>query len=108
MERIEILNNKKINLKSLNKNLIVMIIILALFYVGLQVFVTSLVGTKSEEIDRVRQEKAQLRLENEILSAKIDSARSIENTKAVVSKLNLQNKNVNFLEEQLTDNVALK
>jgi hypothetical protein len=107
MERIKFTNTKKISLERLNRNLIVLIVILGISYIVLQIFVTSIVGTKSEEIDRVRQEKSQYRLENEILTAKIDSSKSLEKTKDVAERLKLQNKNVNFLEEPKLDGIAL-
>ncbi len=107
MERIQHNTKNSISLQKVQRNLIVLIIILSVSYIGLQIFVTSSVGTKSEEIDKVRAEKVQLRLENEILTAKIDKSKSLENIKDVAEKFKLKNKNVKFLEEPKFDGVAL-
>jgi len=99
--------NKSISFNKLNSYLGTLIIVLAVLYVGTQVLVTSMVGTKSEEIDNVRQEKAELRLENEILTSKIDGSKSLDNAKDLAQKAGLENKNVNFLEKTEGNNVAL-
>lgn len=99
---------KKISFNKLNSYLGTLIIILAIAYVGTQVVVTSMVGTKSEEIDNVRQEKAELRLENEILTSKIDGSKSLDNAKDLAQKAGLENKNINFLEKTDGTNVALQ
>ncbi|CAG1022569.1 hypothetical protein DOJK_01755 [Patescibacteria group bacterium] len=91
----------------LNRILTILIVALFIVYVGLQMVVTSMVGTKSEEIDNVRAQKAELRLENEILTSKIDGARSLDNAKDLQEKSNLETKNVNFLEKADGSNVAL-
>lgn len=98
---------KSISFNKLNSYLGTLIIVLAVLYVGTQVVVTSMVGTKSEEIDNVRQEKAELRLENEILTSKIDGAKSLDNAKDLAEKAGLEGKNVNFLEKTDGNNVAL-
>ncbi len=108
MERVEIFNHKKISFNRLNRNLVILIIVLACGYFVLQIFVTSIVGTKSEEIDRVRQEEAQLRLENEILTAKIDQAKSLVSTMSFQNSAGLEQKNVNFLQVPDSNNVALQ
>lgn len=98
---------KNISFSKLNSYLGTIIIFLAIFFVGTQVVVTSMVGTKSEEIENVRQEKADLRLQNEILTSKIDGAKSLDNAKDVAQKEGLENKNINFLEKTDGTNVAL-
>lgn len=98
---------KKRSFSKLNAYLGYLIIILAVVYVATQVLVTSMVGTKSEEIDNVRQEKAELRLQNEILTSKIDGAKSLDFAKDLAQRESLETKNVNFLEENDGTNVAL-
>lgn len=101
------INTKKVSFSKLNNYLGIVIIILAVLYVGTQVLVTSMVGTKSEEIESVRQQKSELRLQNEILTAKIDGAKSVDNAKDLATKTELQTKNVNFLEKTDGNNIAL-
>lgn len=98
---------EKLDFNKVNNRLVGVIIAVALLYVTVQVFVTSNVGTKSEEIDHVRTEKAQLRLENEILTSKIDQAKSLEVAKDIANEVKLENKEVNFLIEQNKNDVAL-
>mgnify|MGYP001235121695 CR=1 FL=1 len=98
---------KSVSFNKLNSYLGTLIIILAVLFVGTQVVVTSMVGTKSEEIDNVRQEKAELRLQNEILTSKIDGSKSLDNAKDIAQKGGLESKNVNFLEKTDGNNVAL-
>lgn len=98
---------KNVSFNKLNSYLSTIIIFLAIAFVGTQVVVTSMVGTKSEEIENVRQEKADLRLQNEILTSKIDGAKSLDNAKDVAQKEGLENKNINFLEKTDGTNVAL-
>jgi len=98
---------KNLSFNKLNSYLGYIIIILAILYVGTQVVVTSMVGTKSEEVENVRQEKAELRLQNEILTSKIDGSKSLDNAKDLAQKEGLENKNINFLEKTDGTNVAL-
>jgi cell division protein FtsL len=98
---------QKFSFNKLNKYLFFTLIALAIMYVGTQVVVTSMVGTKSEEIENVRQQKADLRLQNEILTSKIDGAKSLEKARELAQKAGLENKNVNFLEKTDGTNVAL-
>jgi cell division protein FtsL len=98
---------KKVSFNKLNGYLGVLIVVLAIMYVGAQVVVTSMVGTKSEEIENVREQKAELRLQNEILTAKIDGAKSLDNAKDLAQKAGLETKNINFLEKTDGTNVAL-
>lgn len=99
--------NEKLNFNNVNNKLTLLIIIVTFVYIAVQVFVTSNVGTKSEEIDHVRTEKAQLRLENEILTSKIDQAKSLEVAKDIRNEFELENKEVHFLVEQNKNDVAL-
>lgn len=97
---------KKELFKSINKKLIVAIGILAISFFATQMFIASSVGTKSEAIEDIRIQKDQLRLENEILQAKIDKKRSITNIEKIAEKYNLQEKQVNSIYSQL-ENLAL-
>jgi hypothetical protein len=100
------IQKRKISFNRLNKRLfIVNGFLLAIFFIG-QIAVTSMVGTKSSEIETIRAEKDRLRLENEILTAKIDEAKSVDRAKDVISKYNLQEKQVNVLNEGNDESVA--
>lgn len=98
---------QNISFFKLNKVLSYSIIGFVCFYILVQVVITASVGTKSEEIFNVRSQKAELRLENEILTSKIDATRSLENSKEFAKTLNLETKNIIFLEENDGKNVAL-
>ena len=85
-------------LKSINKKLfIVTLILLVLFFVS-QMYFTASIGTQSGTIELIRQEKKQLRLENEILSAKIDQKLSLSEILSKAKDLNLEQKGVRELE----------
>jgi len=84
-----------------------MLIAVTLVYFALQIGITSAVGTKGEALDQIRQEKDQLRRENEITSAKIDKYKAISAAQEYAKKLDLQNKKVNFLQQPDSNSVAL-
>jgi cell division protein FtsL len=97
---------RKISFNRLNKRLFLAnSFLLAIFFIS-QIAVTSIVGTKSSEIENIRTEKDRLRLENEILTAQIDEAKSVDRAKDVISKYDLQEKQVNVLNEGNDESVA--
>lgn len=97
----------KLSLKKVNRNLFFLLLLIIFSYFIVQIGITSIVGTKGEALDQIRQEKDQLRRENEIVSAKIDKLKSISSTQELSKKLDLKNKKVNFLPEADQNNVAL-
>ncbi len=86
---------------NINKRLWTLIFVLIATFFVAQIFITSQVGTKSAEIDAIRTERDELRLENEILSSQIDEAKSIENIKKASEKFGLSEITV-----QILDNLA--
>ena len=74
---IEQVEKKKLLFKSLNRKLFVSIIFCIVLYLGLQIYTMSVVGTRSGEIERVRIEKNEIRLENEIIESKIREQKSV-------------------------------
>jgi len=99
--------NKKVSFVKLNKHLTIILVLVLLAYFTIQIGVTSIVGTKGDALDQIRQEKDQLRQENEILSAKIDKAKAITAAANYIKEFDLKSKNIHFLQEPNTNNVAL-
>lgn len=97
-----------ISFKRLNSRLLILNAVLVLAFFGVQVFVTSFVGTKTQEIDFTRNEKTELRQENSFLEAEIAKEKSISQAQDVIGKYGLQEKEVNFLQEANLQGVALK
>lgn len=95
------------NFSKLNKKLLIVVIVLSAIFLFTHFAITALVGTKGDSIDEIRKEKSELRLENEILASEIDSLKTIENNKESLSKLNLKQMPLNFLDEVNVD-LALK
>ncbi len=97
-----------ISFKRLNSRLLALNAILVLAFFGMQVFVTSFVGTKTQEIDFTRNAKTEIRQENSFLEAEIAKEKSVSQAQDVITKYNLQEKEVNFLQEANLQGVALK
>ena len=93
---------KKIN----NRMRIAFLVMFAIFFL-VQVYYTSKVGTKSAEIEQIRIEKDQLRLENEILNSKISEAMSITKIEEKVKAMGLTQKIAEELQEP-TNSLATK
>lgn len=79
---------------SLNKRLVLFIILLVIVFFVVQFYMTSKIGTSNAAIEQIRNEKNALRLENEILSAKVDEAKSLSNISKTAEELKLEPKNV--------------
>jgi len=97
-----------ISFKRLNSRLLIINAVLVLAFFGVQVFVTSFVGTKTQEIDFTRNQKTEIRQENSFLEAEIAKEKSVAQAQDVISKYNLHEKEVNFLQEANLQGVALK
>jgi regulator of replication initiation timing len=89
---------KKTIFKSLNRKLVGLVLITAIVSFGAQIYITAKVGTKTAEIEYIRNEKDRLRLENEILKSKIDKSLSVTNIEESISKYNLEEKQIIELE----------
>ena len=87
---------------SLNKKLFALILLCLTAFFFIQIYITSLVGTKSAEVEAVRIEKDQIRLENEILKSRIDENKSIAKLEEFIKVSELKSKAVNEIE--LNDN----
>ncbi len=85
------------NFKVLNKNVIVLNIILGVGFFLSQILVTSVLGTKSQEIDSIRIQKDRLRLENEMLISEINKEKTVNGSLGISEKYQLQEKTVNYL-----------
>lgn len=94
-------------MKKVNKKLILAnIALVTLFFIS-QILVMSILGTKTQEIDIIRSEKEELRLENEILTSEIDKAKSVTSSQEVKDRYGLVEKNVTFLDVNEFDDLAL-
>lgn len=98
---------KKQIFRNLNRKLIVAVLLLIMAFFFSQIYITSLVGTKSGEIESIRIEKDKLRLENEILQSEIDEYKSITNIKKVAERYGLVEKNIQELVQASDDNLAI-
>jgi hypothetical protein len=107
LERVLENQKRKISFNRLNKRLFILFIGLLFTFFISQITITSFLGTKSSEIERIRREKDSLRLENEILTSKIDEAKSLEKASDTISKYQLQEKVVNLLEAGDMNRVAV-
>ena len=99
-------NKKIISFKKINTKLLTINLILVVGFFASQILVTSVLGTKTQEIDEIRQKKDDLRLENEILTAQIDKSKTINASQELVERLNLSTKDVTFLNDQTIDELA--
>ncbi|RMD76694.1 hypothetical protein D6810_03205 [Candidatus Dojkabacteria bacterium] len=86
--------------------LIAVNIVLFSVYILIQVFITSQVGTKSREIDLLRQEKARLRTENEFLKSEIQKESSLSSAMGLVEKYSLEKKDSVILDVSNLDRIA--
>lgn len=98
---------QKISFKLINKRFIIINCLLLIIFFISQIAITSVIGTKSSEIETIRVEKEKLRLENEILTSDINKEKSIENIKEVADTVNLRPTTTVQLDRTLLDNVAL-
>lgn len=99
-------NKKVISFKKINKKLLTINIVLVIAFFGSQILVTSILGTKTQEIDEIRQSKDDLRLQNEILTAQIDKSKTINASQELVDRLKLSTKGVTFLNDNTSDDLA--
>lgn len=94
-------------LKQLNKKLFYIVVILTVLFFVSQMYFTAVIGTQSGAIELVRQEKEELRLENEILSAEIDEQLSTQELLERAQDLNLTQKGVIELDRANSGTLAL-
>jgi cell division protein FtsB len=91
--------SRNLSFKKINSRLLLLNVCLVLSFFGIQMLITSAIGTKSAELESIRREKDEVRLSNEILTAEIDELKSFEKIKSLIEKQELIQKNVIFLEE---------
>lgn len=97
---------REINLKNLNSKLLVFnAVVLAAFF-AVQMIITVTMGTKTQEISVLREQKNDYRLKNEILISEIEKARSSLNQKEISEKYGLETKTLYYLEEINPEAVA--
>ncbi|MEP7103552.1 MAG: hypothetical protein ABI721_02495 [Candidatus Dojkabacteria bacterium] len=99
-------NKKLISFKKINKKLITLNVFLIIAFFASQILITSVLGTKTQEIDEIRQRKEELRLQNEILTAQIDKSKTINASQELVDRLKLTSKDITFLNDSSTDDLA--
>lgn len=99
-------NKSAINLKRINRRLAFLNVFALASFFAVQMIITVTMGTKTQEISILRQQKNTLRLENEILLSEIDKAKSTFNKEDITKKYNLSNKGLIYLEEINPQNVA--
>ncbi|BCX14190.1 MAG: hypothetical protein KatS3mg085_722 [Candidatus Dojkabacteria bacterium] len=100
------MTKQKNNLQSLNKSLFILNIILLVVFIVIQVGKTSIIGTKSVEIEEIRRQKDEIRLQTEILRAEIDSLKSLNRSESIAKENNLTIKPVTVLQGDNTNELA--
>lgn len=98
----------KLNLKKVNRRLFLFNAIALILFFLIQILSTSVIGTKTQEIDNTRFEKSELRQDNSFLEAEIAKAKSYNSANNVIKDYSLEVKNVNHLESLSDNDVALK
>lgn len=85
-------------ISTINKHSLKFIVALVLIFVSAQFMILALVGTKGAEITGIRQQKDELRVQNEYLNAEIDKARtSAQIQNGLDQNFDLQATNVNIV-----------
>jgi hypothetical protein len=92
-------NKQNYIFKKLNNRMRIAFLVMFTIFFLVQVYYTSKVGTKSAEIEQIRIEKDQLRLENEIINSKISEAMSLTKIEEQVKAMGLVQK----IAEELTE-----
>lgn len=105
--------NKEVKLKQdeiskINRKLFFIGIILIIGFFLVEIASMAVVGTRTQEIDSIRRQKQELRLQNSLITSQIDASKSISSTIEVKDKYELVQKTVTFLDNPSSDEVALK
>jgi hypothetical protein len=107
MHKHQNIEKNKITFVSLNRKIILVDVLLLVGFFVSQIFVMSILGTKTQEIDFIRNDKEKIRLQNEILISEINKAKSLATTTEVKEEYDLTQKSVEILEDKNTSEVAL-
>lgn len=99
-------NKKTISFSVVNKWMLICNIILFASFLSIQIGITSVIGTKSSEIEFIRREKDSVRLEIEILQSEIDEAKSFDNFEEVIEAQSLQQKSIIYIDDNISNEVA--
>jgi hypothetical protein len=98
--------NKEQTTQSINRTLVYILLVAFVAYFVTPIILTTLIGTKTFDIDIVRNEQKELRLINEILTSKIDEAKSVAASYEIIEKYGLSEKNITFLQNSNFDEIA--
>jgi hypothetical protein len=96
----------KNSLKSLNKSLVIFNFILFVLLIVIQIGKTSIIGTKTVEIENIRRQKDEIRLQIEIVRAEIDSLKSLKKVELLAKENDLVTKPVTVLENNSSKEIA--
>lgn len=94
------------NFDKVNRHLLSLTILLGVGFFLIPIITTSVLGTKSQEVDRIRFLKEQYRLENEMLVSEINKEKSVAGSIEMQEKYHLVEKHVNYLIDS-PDQVAM-
>lgn len=83
------------------------LLVMFFLYFAIQIGIAAILGSKTQEIDRIRNEKERLRLQNEILTSQIDRSKSISSSQHIKEKYGLVEKDVIFLNSEENQDLAL-
>lgn len=100
------MKKKNTGMATINKNLIIINIILFGLFIALQIGITTAIGTKSAEIEEIRRQKDEVRLNIEILQSDIDEARAKANVEDIIENKSLETKPVVVLDNDRSDEIA--
>lgn len=73
-----------------SKILLYTLLTLIVLFIGMQLFILTRVGTQGERVNQVKQEQTRLRIENEIIQAKILNLQSRKEILSSIDNLNMK------------------
>jgi len=73
-----------------SKILLYTLLTLIVLFIGMQLFILTRVGTQGERVNQVKQEQTRLRIENEIIQARILNLQSRKEILSSIDNLNMK------------------
>lgn len=84
-----------------SKILLYTLLTLIVLFIGMQLFILTRVGTQGERLNQVKQEQTRLRIENEIIQAKILNLQSRKEILSSIDNLNMKEAEVVLVNKDL-------
>ncbi len=84
-----------------SKILLYTLLTLIVLFIGMQLFILTRVGTQGESVNQIKQEQTRLRIENEIIQAKILNLQSRKEILSSIDNLNMKEAEVVLVNKDL-------